>query len=116
MLFIFKLLPRWTTVFNKRKMKFLREIMNSDSSASFNFIIEKILFLKKEKASGKYLILARYLNHLKQKECKERGINFIDLSGNVYIAEDRIYIEKLQNKNLSPDNRKNRSRSEEHTS
>ncbi|MDR3610888.1 MAG: type IV toxin-antitoxin system AbiEi family antitoxin [Ignavibacteriaceae bacterium] len=83
--------------------------MNSDSSASFNFNIEKILFLKKEKASGKYLILARYLNQLKQKECKERGINFIDLSGNVYIAEDRIYIEKLQNKNLSPDNRKNRS-------
>jgi DNA-binding Lrp family transcriptional regulator len=95
--------------YNKRKMEFLGEIMNSDSSASFNFIIEKILFLKKEKASGKYLILARYLNHLKQKECKERGINFIDLSGNVYIAEDRIYIEKLQNKNLSPDNRKNRS-------
>ena len=95
--------------YNKRKMEFLGEIMNSDSSASFNFNIEKILFLKKEKASGKYLILARYLNHLKQKECKELGINFIDLSGNVYIAEDRIYIEKLQNKNLSPDNRKNRS-------
>ncbi|MDR3669163.1 MAG: type IV toxin-antitoxin system AbiEi family antitoxin [Ignavibacteriaceae bacterium] len=83
--------------------------MNSDSSASFKFNIEKILFLKKEKPSGKYLILARFINLNKQKECKQKGINFIDLSGNVYIAEKEIYIEKLQNKNISPDNRKNRS-------
>ena len=53
-------------------------------------------------------IAALYLSPRRQSMCRERGICFVDLSGNVYLAYESFYIEKIGFPNKYPEKRKGR--------
>lgn len=54
------------------------------------------------------VIVARYFSPERQKQCREAGINFIDLSGNVFIHRDAVYVERVGFPNRYPEIRKGR--------
>ena len=56
------------------------------------------------------ILIAEYLSAQKRKECKEEGINFLDLSGNVFLQYgESLYIERTGFSNQFPEVRKGRS-------
>lgn len=54
------------------------------------------------------VIVGRYFSPLRQKLCKEAGINFIDLSGNVFLHHGNVYVERVGFANRYPEIRKGR--------
>jgi len=54
------------------------------------------------------VIVGRYLSPQRQKQCKEAGINFIDLSGNVFLHQESVYVERVGFPNRFPEIRKGR--------
>lgn len=95
--------------YRKIQINFIVEAKIINSSASLKYIIEKIQLLKKENKQLKMILLSSYFSPEKQIECKSNGINFVDLSGNLYLAEDNLYIDRAQNKNLFPEKRSGRN-------
>lgn len=53
-------------------------------------------------------IAAPYLSPRRQSMCREAGVFFVDLSGNVYLAYESFYIEKIGFPNKYPEKRKGR--------
>jgi len=54
------------------------------------------------------VIIAPYLSPDKRDECKSAGINFVDLSGNVFLKYESLYIEREGFSNRFPEKRKGR--------
>jgi len=54
------------------------------------------------------ILLARYLSPDRQRQCKDEGVNFIDLSGNIFIDYGNLYIERVGFPNRFPERRKGR--------
>jgi len=54
------------------------------------------------------VIAAPYLSPEKQKLCRDNGIYFIDLSGNVYLVYRSFYVERVGFPNKFPENRQSR--------
>lgn len=54
------------------------------------------------------VLVAPYLSPEKQTLCREAGIYFIDLSGNVFVAHQNIYIERIGFPNQYPEKRRRR--------
>ena len=53
-------------------------------------------------------IVAPYLSPRRQSLCRKGGVCFVDLSGNVYLAYESFYIEKIGFPNKYPEKRKGR--------
>lgn len=83
------------------------EIVSSNSLPLFQ---NKIARLKAAAIEGGVVpaIAALYLSPRRQSMCRERGIYFVDLSGNVYLAYESFYIEKIGFPNKYPEKRKGR--------
>lgn len=54
------------------------------------------------------VIVGRYFSPQRQKQCREAGVNFIDLSGNVFLHQGNIYVERAGFANRYPEIRKGR--------
>jgi hypothetical protein len=54
------------------------------------------------------VILAEYLSANKREECQKAGIYFLDMSGNVFLEYDGLYIERTGFPNRFPEKRKGR--------
>jgi len=54
------------------------------------------------------VLVARYLSPQRRSMCQDKGICFIDLSGNVFIKYKSFYIEKIGFPNKFPEKRKSR--------
>ena len=54
------------------------------------------------------IIIAPYLSPEKRDKCKSAGINFVDLSGNVFLNYENLYIEREGFSNRFPEERKGR--------
>ena len=94
--------------FKGERFKFVGEIMSQKSLSAFR---EKLLNLKSYINQEQDIIpvlVARFLGPAKREECKESGVNFIDLSGNVFIVHEGLYIERIGFPNLFPEERKGR--------
>jgi hypothetical protein len=81
------------------------------SSSSFPLMQNKINRLKSSvfKENEIPVLAAPYLSPEKQKLCRNSSINFIDLSGNVFLAYSSFYIERVGFPNKFPEKRKRRS-------
>jgi hypothetical protein len=55
------------------------------------------------------VIVSYYLSEQKRNYCKEKGIYFIDLSGNVFLVYQSLFIERIGFSNKYPERRKGRS-------
>lgn len=54
------------------------------------------------------IIIAEYLSPERRDQCQSEGVNFIDLSGNVFINHESMYIERIGFPNRHPEKRKGR--------
>jgi len=90
------------------KFKIVGEIV---SRLSYSMLKDKISQLKHFVAQEKNLIpviVASYLSPDRIKLCRDSGIYFIDLSGNVYLEYGDLYIERIGFSNKFPEERMER--------
>lgn len=91
--------------FEGKKQKLIGEVWRSKSSESFRDKIEKLKYVADSHPEINLLLVAKYLSEEKRNQCKDAKINFLDLSGNVFIAISGIYVERLGEKNKFPEKR-----------
>ena len=53
-------------------------------------------------------VISKYFSPKKRDMCKRMGINYMDLSGNIYLSHGHIYIERVGFPNLYPEKRRGR--------
>jgi len=80
------------------------------SSSSLPLLQNKIAVLKAAASENDIVpvIAAPYLSPRRQSLCRENGICFVDLSGNVYLRYVSFYVEKIGFPNKYPEKRKGR--------
>jgi DNA-binding transcriptional regulator YhcF (GntR family) len=54
------------------------------------------------------LLVAKYLSPDRRKQCQKEGICFLDLSGNVFLEYDGLYVERIGFPNRFPEKRRGR--------
>ena len=94
--------------FKNLQFKIVGEIV---SQQSFSMFKEKISLLKSyagQDLDSVPVILAEYLSANRRKECQNAGIYFVDMSGNVFLEYDGLYIERVGFPNRFPEKRKGR--------
>lgn len=91
--------------FEGKKQKLIGEVWRSKSSESFRDKVEKLKYVADSHPEINLLLVAKYLSEEKRNQCKDAKINFLDLSGNVFIAISGIYVERLGEKNKFPEKR-----------
>ena len=89
------------------RFRILGEVISHNISAIFK---EKLSRLKtgSQKKDFVPIIIAPYLSPEKRDACKSAGINFVDLSGNVFLKYESLYIEREGYSNRFPEERKGR--------
>jgi DNA-binding transcriptional regulator YhcF (GntR family) len=95
--------------FKNQKFKLAGEVILQKNLPIFR---DKILQLKSyvEQNHGfEPVIIARYLSQDRRIELKKASINFLDLSGNVFLEHGALYIERVGFPNSFPEIRKSRS-------
>ena len=95
--------------YKKLQFKLVGEIISQQSSSVFKAKV----FLLKSHALGKVkglvpLLVAKYLSPNRRKRCKQEGVCFLDLSGNVCLEYESLYIERNGFPNRFPEKRKGR--------
>jgi len=51
------------------------------------------------------IIIAEYLSPERREQCRDEGVYYLDLSGNVFIKHKSLYIERIGFPNLYPEKR-----------
>ena len=94
--------------YKETRFKLIGEIIAHENSSVFR---TKISLLKSHGGKGEGLVplvVARYMSPERRKQCQEKGICFLDLSGNVFLAYDGLYIERFGFPNRFPEKRRGR--------
>lgn len=81
------------------------EVLRSKSSAIFRSKLASLVSYVERNGNIEPLLLSDYLSEEKREECKSAGVNFVDLSGNAYMAHEGIYIERAGFPNRYPEKR-----------
>jgi hypothetical protein len=94
--------------FQEQRFRIIGEVVVQHSSAIFSDKLLKLNAYTTGKTDCVSVIVARYLSPDRQKKCKDAGINFIDLSGNVLFIYGSLYIERVGFPNRFPEKRRGR--------
>jgi hypothetical protein len=54
------------------------------------------------------IIISEYLSRERRKQCRDEGVYYLDLSGNVFIKHKSLYVERIGFPNLYPEKRNGR--------
>lgn len=94
-------------IYKDLRFSIIGEVISHNISAIFK---EKLSRLKAYPSKKDFvpIIIAPYLSPEKRDECKSAGINFVDLSGNVFLIYENLYIEREGFSNRFPEERKGR--------
>lgn len=95
--------------YNNRKFELAGEILSQKYLPIFKDKIIKLKSYIEQRQGVSGLIVSPYLSKNRRIECKSQNINYIDLSGNVFIKLEGLYIEREGFPNLFPEQRKGRS-------
>jgi len=94
--------------YKKLQFKLIGEIIPQQSSSMFK---AKLSLLKSHAGKDEGLVplvVAKYLSPDRRKQCQEAGVYFLDLSGNVFLEYDGLYIERIGYPNRFPEKRRGR--------
>lgn len=94
---------------NEVNFRLIGEIIERESSSIFQKRISQLKFYTNQKSDYVPILIARYFSPKRRDDCKKNKINYLDLSGNVYLSYKNIYIEKTGFRNQYPELRKKRS-------
>ena len=96
--------------FKKWQFKLVGEIIRQPSLSVFRNALFQLKSYSTQSPELVPILIAKYLSEQKRKECIEEGINFLDFSGNVFLAySDDLHIERAGFPNQFPEIRKGRS-------
>lgn len=87
------------------RARFIGEILSERSWPTFE---NKLYILKsfiEHHKNYQPFFLAPYLSEERRKKCKEAGVNFVDLSGNVYLRYKSLFVEREGFPNRFPEKR-----------
>ena len=90
-------------------VKFAGEILAQQSSSIFDDKLAQLKSLVSNHPEFLPLIVSPYLSPPRRVRCKEEGIFFIDLSGNVYLKYRSLFIERTGFPNRFPEKRRGRN-------
>jgi hypothetical protein len=94
--------------FKNVQFRLIGEIILQVSSSMFKV---KLSFLKSHVGKDESLVpilVAKYLSPDRRKQCQKEGICFLDLSGNVFLEYDGLYVERIGFPNRFPEKRRGR--------
>ena len=90
------------------QFRLIGEILSQQSSS----VLKAKLSLLKSSANKDVglvpLVVGKYLSPDRRNQCQEEGVYFLDLSGNVFIEFDGLYIERIGFPNRFPEKRRGR--------
>lgn len=96
--------------FKSWRFQLVGEIIDSPSSSLFKYSISNLKSYLMNYPDLVPMVVANYLSPQKREFCKNEGINYMDLSGNVLLQYgDGLYIERIGFPNSFPYIRKGRS-------
>ena len=96
--------------FKKWQFKLVGKIIKQPSSSVFRHALFQLKSYAPQSPDMLPILIAKYLSEEKRKECKEMGVNFLDLSGNFFLEYgDELHIERAGFPNRFPEIRKGRS-------
>jgi len=96
-------------LYKKSQFRVIGEIVPQQSFSMFK---AKLALLKSHagKKEGLVpLVVAKYISQDRRKQCQKENICFLDLSGNVFLEYNGLYIERIGFPNRFPEKRKGRS-------
>lgn len=93
----------------KLKAKLAGEVLTEQSSAGFELKLRLVQSFVQSHKNFLPFILAKYLSDERRQICKAAGVNFFDLSGNVYLKHKRLFIEREGFPNRFPEKRRGRN-------
>jgi DNA-binding transcriptional regulator YhcF (GntR family) len=94
-------------IFGDLRFRIMGEVVSQNIAAIFKDKLSRLKTYASEKDLVP-IIVTRYLSPGKREECKNAGVNFIDLSGNVRLIYNSLYIEREGFPNRFPEERKGR--------
>ncbi|MGA1790162.1 MAG: hypothetical protein ACMUIM_01645, partial [bacterium] len=102
--------PDFTARVSYKNLQFrlLGEIISHQSSSMLKAKITLLKLHAKKDAGLVPLVVARYLSPDRRRQCQEQGVYFLDLSGNVLLKYDHLYIERIGFPNRFPEKRRGR--------
>lgn len=101
--------PGFTAHVSYKKLQF--KVVGEIVSQSSSMFKAKLSLLKSQ--AGRIeravpVLVSRYLSPDRRKQCREEGICFVDLSGNVFLEYDGLHVERIGFPNRFPEKRRGR--------
>ena len=90
------------------RFQLIIEIMTQTNLLVLKNKISRLRKIANESDLSVPVLAAPYLSHQRQNICRDQGICFIDLSGNVFIKFKSLYVERIGFPNKFPEERKGR--------
>lgn len=95
--------------FRDQQFDIIGEVVSQNSSAIFKDKLARLKAFASPKKDIAPVVVAQYLSEGKREACKSAGVNYIDLSGNVLLSFENLYIERIGFPNRFPEERRGRS-------
>ena len=90
------------------QFRLLGEILLHQSSSVLKAKISLLRSRASKDAGSIPLVVAKYLSPDRRMQCQKEGVYFLDLSGNVFLEHDGLYIERIGFPNRFPEKRRGR--------
>jgi hypothetical protein len=95
--------------FKDKQFDLIGEVLSQNISAIFKDKLARLKAFASPEKDIVPVVVAQYLSEGKREACKNAGINYIDLSGNVLLSFKNLYIERIGFPNRFPEKRRGRS-------
>ncbi len=95
--------------FRDQEFDIAGEVVSQNSSAIFKDKLGRLKAFASHENEIVPVVVAQYLSEGKREACKKAGINYIDLSGNVLLSFENLYIERVGFPNRFPEERRGRN-------
>ncbi len=100
---------RASVQFRDQQFYIIGEVVSQNSSAIFRDKLARLKAYASDKKDYVPVVVARYFSRDKREACKSAGVNYIDLSGNVLLSFENLYLERIGFPNRFPEERRGRS-------
>jgi hypothetical protein len=81
--------------FRDQQFDIIGEVVSQNNSAIFKDKLARLKAFASPKKDLVPVVVAQYLSERKREACKIAGVNYIDLSGNVLLSFENLYIERI---------------------
>ena len=100
---------RGSVRFRDQQFDIIGEVVSQNSSAIFKDKLARLKAFASPENDIVPVVVAQYFSEGKRDACKNAGVNYIDLSGNVLLSFENLYVERIGFPNRFPEERRGRN-------